>query len=259
GGRLAAAALRLGDFVALAVPRLLGAPLAGEASAPGIAGFAAPPTPVGPLAPQPRLLLVQVEQLQRLRRAHRRDRQRIVAAPGVVAVAGRVEGLDQGPLDPVVALLQREAHLARERRVVLAPAVERGVGEAGGAGREADVGGGAERGEERLPGVAVDAPDSGRGGAELEAAIGEADEAGFGGVRSLGACLSTIRCAGGPPPRASSGRMADGPPPRAGPGRIAEGRAGSGRRVEARVREGGGGVAFGGEGGALGGAHGDGR
>src|SRR5687768_430829 len=69
--RLAALAQAAGDFVAFAVPGLLAAPFAAEAGAPGIARFAAPAPAVGALAPQARFLLVKVEHLDRLRRAHR--------------------------------------------------------------------------------------------------------------------------------------------------------------------------------------------
>src|SRR5690606_25560460 len=175
GGRFAAFALeRAGDFVAFAVPGLFRAPFAVEAFAVGGGVLAPAAALVGAFGPEARLLVVQVEELERLARAHRRDRRKIVAAPGIVAEAFGIEAFEQRHLDPFVTRLERHAHLAREGRIVIAQAVERGMGEAGGAGGEADVGGGGERGEKRLPAGLADARRPTRRRAKLEAAVGEA-------------------------------------------------------------------------------------
>lgn len=178
------------DGIALAVPRLVGAPLGGHAQRPVVRRLAALRLAIGARVPQPRLLLVEHEELERLIGRHRRDRRDIVGAPGIVAAALGLEAGEQRQLDPLIPQLKREAHLAREGGIVIAQLVEGRVREARGARREADVCRGAERGEERLLVLAGEA--ALRGGAELEAAVGEAGDLGFGGWGGGRACLARL-------------------------------------------------------------------
>lgn len=99
-------------------------------------------------------------------------------APAVVARGGDVEAVEQGALDPVVAPLQREPHLAGEAGVGPGTGVEGGVAEPRGGGGQADVGGGGQGGEERLFGGAGELALA--VGAELEPAVAGANRPGFG-------------------------------------------------------------------------------
>lgn len=86
--------------------------------------------------------VVQVEELERLVRGHRRDRWGRVVAPFIMVVRARQGTGQQRELDGLVAGREREAHLAGEGGAGLAAGVEGGVAEPRGGGREADVGGG---------------------------------------------------------------------------------------------------------------------
>lgn len=103
-------------------------------------------------------------------------------APMVVDVGFGQRAFEQRRLQPFGPHRQRDAHFAGEAGVVARAGVEAGMGEAGGGCREADIGGGAQGGEEALFGVAVDG--AGLRDAQLQAAF-RADDA-RGAFRLLG-------------------------------------------------------------------------
>lgn len=134
--------------------------------------------------------VVQVEELQRLVRGHRRDRWGSVVAPFVMVVRAWQGTGQQRELDRLVAGREREAHLAGEGGASFAAGVEGGVAEPGGGGREADIGGDGERGEKGLLGGVVEAV--GGRAAELETAVGGSCRRGRGvGAWRLGRASST--------------------------------------------------------------------
>ena len=80
----------------------------------GLPGLAAALAAVGPVPAQADALVVEEEQLQCLVGGHRRDRRRVVVAPGIVLVAFRQAAASDGLLDAVVAHASAQAHLAGE-------------------------------------------------------------------------------------------------------------------------------------------------
>jgi hypothetical protein len=92
-----------------------------------------------------RLLLVQVHELQRLVGGHRRHRRRRVVRPGVASCESSLQLSSSAKLQPFLPLRERRLPLAREAGVAAFARVEAGVGKAGGARGEADVGAGRER------------------------------------------------------------------------------------------------------------------
>lgn len=94
--------------------------------------------------------------------------------PMVVDVRFGQRAFEQRQFEAFGPHRQRDAHFAGEAGVVARTGVEAGVREAGGRCGEADIGGGAERREEALFGVAVDG--AGLGDAQLQPAF-RADDA----------------------------------------------------------------------------------
>lgn len=89
--------------------------------------------------------------------------------PMVVDVRLRQRAFEQRQFEALGPDRQRDAHFAGEAGVVARAGVEAAMREAGGGGGKADIGGGAQGGEETLFGVAVDG--AGFRDAQLQAAF----------------------------------------------------------------------------------------
>ncbi|CAA9496022.1 MAG: hypothetical protein AVDCRST_MAG91-760 [uncultured Sphingomonadaceae bacterium] len=146
---------------------------------------------MGGLGEEARLLLMQVEELDRLARGHRRDGGRLIVRPGVGVVRVGEPARRQRQLQLVVPERERLDPFAREGGVAALAGVEAGGRVARRARGQADVGGGGERQEEARLRLGRD-----RGGgaaAQLHRAGAEADEVGLGGLAAGGGGIGQRR------------------------------------------------------------------